>query len=466
MNNKQKPKITNSATMPSGELGPEFERLIGAVWILSILYFLVLGILFWDAFTNRSLYFINFFATTAYFSIIFFSIRGNSFNEGKLITIVLVFNLCFVAAYNYLFFLDRGDFLAFAAADSETYHYIADYISRGPIKDTLSRFPWYLANDDKGFVVYASLLYRIIPSNLILNLFNIILNLATTVILYKLGRFILSDKGAFLTAIIYGVATYTVFYQASGLKETLMVFLTVGSLYYLIQSFEKGSLPLFLLGILFCVLVTFFRVPVAFFVLASLGVYLVFKKKRHSILGPVIFIILVIIGMLFYVSFQEYLSRYLFSFMDVIFGKEAVFEHDMRFAGAVAVISGIFGPFPTLIPFPGKENISILAGSLILKVLISAYFVVGTYFAYKARNAIALALGAFCLMEIGGLIYLLESFEFRLNFPHIGFFVLITIYGFEKLETSQLKYQGLKKLIFTGNLALVGAIYAWNILRF
>jgi len=183
-------------------------------------------------------------------------------------------------------------------------------------------------------------------------------------------------------------------------------------------------------------------------------------------LGPPILIILVTIGILFYVLFKEYLVRYTPFIRDVLAYKETVFEHGILFSGTVGVVTGIFGPFPTLIPMPGKESISIFAGSLILKVFISAYFVIGTYFAYKDRNAIALGLAAFCLMEIGGLIYLLESFEFRLNFHHIGFFVLIAIYGFEKLETSKSEYQGLKKLIFTGNLALAGAIFAWNVLRF
>lgn len=452
--------------MPTGELGPEFVRHVCAVWILSILYFLILAIVYWDGFTNRSLYFVNLFATMTYFAIIYFSTRGNSFNEGKLTILVVVFNLVFVAAYNVIFFLDHGNYLAFSAADSDAYHYIASYIARGPIKDTLSNFPWHLPNDDKGFVVYASLLYRIIPSNLILNFFNIILNLATTLLIYKLGKFILSDKGAFLAAIIFGLATYTGFYQASGLKETPMVFLTVAAFYYFIQCFEKGSSLLFLLGILFCVLITFFRVPLAFFILISVAVYFFFKKERQSILGPPILMILLGIGILFYVFFQEYLPRYIPQFHAVLTHWKSVFKYNIWFASIVSWVSGIFGPFPTLIPFPEKENISILAGSLILKTLISAYFISGVYFAYKVRNAIALGLAAFCLMEIGGLAYLLETLEFRKSFPHIGFFVLIAIYGFEKLETSKSKYQGMKKLILTGNLALVGAIYAWNILRF
>ena len=183
-------------------------------------------------------------------------------------------------------------------------------------------------------------------------------------------------------------------------------------------------------------------------------------------MGPVVLIFLVCIGILYFALFQEYLTRYSRPFYDVLAHKETVFKSTIAFSSAVSVVSGLFGPFPTILPFPGKENLSVSAGSLILKIFISAYFFVGAYFAYKARNAVALGMAIFCLLEIGSLMYLFETFELRKGFPHIAFFALIAIYGFEKLKTSQSKYNRLKKLIFTGNLALAGAIFSWNILRF
>ena len=448
------------------EIGHDFEKFIGAVWILSILYFLILGIVFWDRFTNRSLYFTNFIATIAYLSFLFFSAGGRSFRQPKLIGLVLAYNFFFVAAYNALFFLDHGNFLAFQSMDSATYHYIAEHITRSYFVDTLSSFPWYIGNDDKGFVIYASLLYRIIPSNLTLNFFNILLNLATTILIYRLGRFIFSSKGAFLAALIFGCATYTVFYQASGLKETLMVFLTVGGFYYFIQSSEKGSLPLFFLGLLFCVLLTFFRVPIAFFTLISVGIYLFFKRKRESMLAPLVLILSVFIGILFFLLFRKYLPHYTLSFIDILFYKESLIETNIQFASAVSMVAGFFGPFPTIIPFPGKENSSIFAGSLILKVFISAYFFVGTYFSYKNKSAIGIAITVFCLLEIGSLCYLLETLELRKSIPHMLFFVLLAVYGFENIEKLGSQYKSLKRIILTGNIGFAGVIFAWNTLRF
>ena len=132
----------------------------------------------------------------------------------------------------------------------------------------------------------------------------------------------------------------------------------------------------------------------------------------------------------------------------------------------VSLVSGVFGPFPTIIPFPGKENASIFAGSLVLKVFISAYFVVGAYFAFKARSAIAIGLSVYCFLEIGALTYLMETNEFRKGFPHIPFFLLLAVYGFESLEKSGAKYNNLKKYILTGNFGFAVAIVAWNTLRF
>ena len=368
--------------------------------------------------------------------------------------------------YNILFFIDHGDFLAFQASDSTGYRSIAENMAKAPIKTIFSKIPWYLGNDDKGFVVYAGLLYRLIPSNLTLNFFNLFLNLATVTLIYKIGKFILSEKGAFLSALIFGLATYTVFYQASGLKESLMVFLTVGAFYFFIRSFESLPPSVFFLALLCCLLLVFFRVPIAFFLLISGAIYLFFKKKGTSMLGPPIIFFSLIIGIVFLVFFDSYLIRYTYSIDKVIAIKETVFQHNLRFAGLVSTVSGLFGPFPTLIPFPGKENTSIFGGSLILKIFISAYFFVGAYFAYKSRDAIALSLAMFCLLEIVGLCYLMETMELRKSFPHIAFFVLIAIYGFENLEKQALEFAGLTKLIFAGNLSFAIAIPAWNILRF
>ena len=448
------------------ELDYEFEKFIGAVWLLSTLYYLIMGIVFWDQFANQDIFLANFIFTSIYYSIIFLLSRNEFFSEEKLIITVMAYNFFFVGLYNVLFFLHHGDFLAFVRSDSIQYDYIAKLISEVPIARTISALPFRYCADDSGYVVYASVLYRIFQSNLTVNLLNILTNLATVVILYRIGTSILSAKGAFLAATIYGLATYTVFYQASGLKETIMIFLTIAAFYYFIKGLELFSASLFLLGAGFCALIVFFRVPIALFILISVGAYFSFKADKGDMLAPFITMISIIVGLIFFLSIYRYLYRYTQDFSAVISYKKTVFHHDIRFAGVVGAVSGIFGPFPTIIPFPGKENTSIFAGSLIFKVFISAFFIIGVYISYKTRNAVAIALSTFCFVEIAGLTYLLETLEFRKNFPHIGFFTLIAIYGFENKEMVMSKYPILPSVIFLGNMGLACAILAWNILRF
>ena len=467
MNSYLQSTITISADMRGKELSLNFEKQVGALLLLSTFYYFLLGTLYWDIIIKTDLYCFNLIMVVAYYITIYFVSQRSFFTEKRLALIILTFNSVFVAIYNSLFFLDHGNFLSYGVADSGVYHYLAEYIAGGPIKDTLSNIPWYLGNDDKGFIVYLSFLYRCIPSNLTLNFFNVLLNLVTSICIYRLGRFMISKKGAFLAALIFGLAPYTVFYEVSGLKETVMCFLTVGSLYYLILSLKKGSLICFVLGLILCLLLVFFRVPIAFFIIISFGICFVFERHQNSMLRLPLLIIFVSIGIFFFVYFHEYVTRYMPRFYDLImYKKEVVFKHNIVFSAAVGFIVAFFGPFATIVPLPGKENLSILAGGLILKTMIGSFFIVGVYFAYKQKSAVALALIGFCLMQIGGLLYLLEVFEFRLQFTHVGFFILVGFYGFERLKMPGVRHVKVAKHIFAGNLALAGAIYAWNILRF
>ena len=73
------PENTNSANILTEELNRDFERFIGVVWILSVVYYLVLGIVSHGDIKNLSLYFVNLLATTAYFFIIYLSAEREDF---------------------------------------------------------------------------------------------------------------------------------------------------------------------------------------------------------------------------------------------------------------------------------------------------------------------------------------------------------------------------------------------------
>ena len=104
--------IMNS-TVDKRQIGVDFERFVGVVLILTALYFLFFGVIQWEKFSNRDLYFVNFFATVTYLTIIYSCIRGRSFSVKKLALLVLAFSITFVSLYNWLFFMDHGNFLAF-----------------------------------------------------------------------------------------------------------------------------------------------------------------------------------------------------------------------------------------------------------------------------------------------------------------------------------------------------------------
>lgn len=441
-------------------------RYIAKIAIASILLFLILGVFFADLLDKTMpIYLVNFATTFIYFLILIIISQGENFSEQKLITIVLPFNLFFVSVYNDLFFIDHGDYFAFIAVDSLSYDYTARYIAQFNFNESLNSFPRPIGFDDKGFVIYISIIYRIINSPLAVNFFNVLLNLATTLFLYRIGLFFLSRKGAFIAAIIFGISTYSVFYQASGLKETLMVFLVVASFYFFYKFFDKRYLKYILPAIFFCLLLFFFRVPLVFFVFGSIAITYILKRERgfSDILLSLFVIILIIV---LYKTYNTYLLRYVYSFKAVLSIKEELVGADPNFEIITALVSGLWGPFPTIVPVSGKENISVLAGSLILKIFLSSYFIIGSYLAYKNRNYYVLPIAVFCLSEIFALSYLLESFVFRKGFPHVPFLILIAVYSYEYLHKRTGDYLFIKRSIAFFDIGLIGAIFFWNYLRF
>lgn len=441
-------------------------KYIAKIAIASILVFLVLGVFFSNLLDkSMPIYLVNFVATLIYFLILIIISQSEHFNEHRLVTIVLIFNLFFVAVYNYLFWIYHGNFFAFTALDSLSYDYLANYIAQFNFIQGLNAFPGRIGFDDKGFVVYLTIIYRIIDSPLAVNFLNILLNLVTTLFLYKIGLYFLSKKGAFIAAIVFGTSTYSAFYQASGLKETLMVSLVVASYYFFYKFFDKHYSKYILPAFFFCLLLFFFRVPLVFFIFGSIIITHILRREKGylSILLSLSILTLIIV---LYKSYNTYLLRYVFSFGEVLSIKERLVGANPDFEIITSLVSGIWGPFPTVIPAYGRENLSVLAGSLILKVCLSSYFIIGIYLAFKNRNYYVVPIAVFCLVEILALSYLLESFEFRKGFPHVPFLILIAVYSYEYLHKRKGDYLFIKRSIAFFDIGLIGAIFFWNYLRF
>jgi len=134
----------------------------------------------------------------------------------------------------------------------------------------------------------------------------------------------------------------------------------------------------------------------------------------------------------------------------------------------LVLASGVFGPFPTVLPNVEKRNedVSVYAPSLIFKLFYSSYFVLSLYFLFREKKYSFVPIIAFCWIEILALSIIDSTFKLRYSFPHMPFFIICSFYSIYYLhEKYPNNYQIIKQSILLGNVGLVLLVFMWNILR-
>lgn len=148
-----------------------------------------------------------------------------------------------------------------------------------------------------GYPVFVALLYSISSGSVwFVLLIQILLNLISVVLVYKIASTIFSRKIALLSAFLFAIDPLQVIYSVQLLTDTLFVFLFLASVYYLCKSIKENNfssicLSALILGIATLVRPISFLFPIVaiFFILALCNLKLKLKLI-YSILFGVIFI--------------------------------------------------------------------------------------------------------------------------------------------------------------------------------
>ena len=278
----------------------------------------------------------------------------------------------------------------------------------------------------------------------------------------------LTQRLAFTGALVYGISSYSIFYQASGLKETLMVFFIISSFYYYTKYIKTDKSLYLIFSILSGFMLMFFRVVIVAIILLSYFISEIIRRRNNiQIIIPIFIFSLILVT--FLSNYLDFISKLIHAADFILYYKSFessyISTNTGVFSYTTALMSGIIGPLPTLLPFNGKESLSIYSSGLILKVFLSSYFLFSLKFAWKEKNHIILPIIIFCLIEIMGLSYLLESFELRKAMPHIGLFLLASVYSYEQIHNRYKSHKLIKALILIFNSVFAVLIILWNVLR-
>jgi hypothetical protein len=207
-------------------------------------------------------------------------------------------------------------------------------------------------------------------------------------------------------------------------------------------------------------------VPVFLFITGSITVAEIFRYgiTTHKIVF--ISLLFLAIGFIYY-AYNDYFTQYYNSFnpayRDDDFSDEV--NRSSYLSMPLSLFAGFFGPFPTLLPGSDFEDVSVYAPTLILKVFISPFFVVGVYFLWLKRNHFLISLAYFCLFQITSLTLLDQTYKLRYAYLHIPFIIIISFYAINHLSKFFNRYIFVRRVINFSYFLLAIFVFLWNYLR-
>jgi hypothetical protein len=384
--------------------------------------------------------------------------KNSNYSLNNLILLVAFISLVLIVCNNYLSYSLRGNYWVFCEADDLEYDKVARALNSSSMSFSGVLKSVGLSNldfSDYGMIFYTSLIYSIFDSNLMINLSYWVLGLVSAKLMFELAGLFMEKKYAFFSTLLFFTSSFMGWFNSSGLKEPLMVFLVLLAFrnygYYMNKSKKNRYLLPFSLSI---IALLFFR-PV-------LSIFIVFSTLATSLLSSnvkrfqkVLIIILSIIliysfNFLFLLEFNRYTGGSYDQMVESLYSEEVIVGSNIYFNSIVQIISAIFGVFPTINP-DVRLLLSFFYPSLILKIFLGLFYTIGIYIAFKKNDVIILPIVLFSLIEIVALIFTFEVLELRKNIPHFMMYYLLMFYAINKIEKASVKIKS--------NIAFLNYIY-------
>tara|TARA_B100000989_G_scaffold103280_1_gene75624 strand:- start:20953 stop:22014 length:1062 start_codon:yes stop_codon:yes gene_type:complete len=340
----------------------------------------------------------------------------------------------------------------FTGSDSTNYHYFSSkYINKSLfefINHHIGVTKYGI--EDIGNIIYITSIYKFINDPIAVRFFNLFMSLFNCYMIMILSKNIFKIKYFSFVTIAFSISSFNIYYISSGLKEIIFisVILSTYCFYYFIILNNKNIIIKTFLFIISILSINLFRMPVFIFSLISFAI----TNIKYRIFLSILFLIL--ISILFLTTdLLLPLSKYFFKSSENLNLTNLLYSF----------LSGIFGPFPTYFIQEEFYINNIYAPSLIIKCLISFYFIYALYFIIKNDEKKFQPILYFSLILIFSLIVIFESFKLRYSIIYLPFFYILSGYGIELFEMSNHKYKYVFHNIST--LFIFFIVLFWNLLR-
>lgn len=356
------------------------------------------------------------------------------FSKKRLGVTVFLYSCVFVGLYLQMSFFYSDNTFLFSEVDAMLYYNLSNAIKdldfSGAI-DYLSHTKW--GYDDWGAPMSMAFLLKTVPYKLFVNFCYIVMNTLCSLMLYFIGRTLkMTRKYAYMAALSYAVASYTMFFLGSYLKEEILCFLVIASFYLLYQYHKSQNLSYLAAGGFTSLLIVFFRVPVALFIWLSYASLLLLGSKGH--IKRMLFVFLFAIVAVLAVGFIAYSSKRYANSGDVTDSYQYVTT--TLFQKVVSSLGALAGPFPTLFQISTVKFTSkpMFGAGLLFKFLLFFPFWKGLVYCLKSRAVEIYPLFLFVVIEMAGLCIVFDGLELRKAIPHLAFFILAAFWYMDRFD--------------------------------
>lgn len=441
-------------------------------WFFMSLNLLVLTVILSLKIENQFIYLV-FFMNIIILSISYFILvneignDADKYSSSSLKKKILIISTCIsflaVISYNLIYYYYTNSFFEFSAVDSLEYHQNAIWMKdHGIIQSIKIYINSGIFLDDLGANLLTSLAYRVYPSTFTFNLFNVIAGVITLLAMYSICISFMSKKLAYLATLFYGVSSFVLYLYSTGMKESFFSMFVVLFFGAVLKYWRNKSPFQLIYVIIFISIIYFFRPAVSLMLLISIVVGFLFSKGKN-LYSIVVLILIIGFGALNYSEIIRYKELYeVLTSEDVVSTKQNLKPTPFNYSASF--LSAAVGPLPTYYSLKDREQQAFYSIGLGMRVLLAVPFWMVLFTVFKKRNSIILAMSIFTILEMFILSMILESFELRLNSPHLPIVYILAFYFFHEFQYFSYRKQLYLKRIFDFGIVLMFLIIiAWNL---
>lgn len=319
---------------------------------------------------------------------------------------------------------------------------------------------------DWGGFIFTSLILSIYPSKYLLNAYYILTGAVSSVLLYRIGKYIMPKMYAFEAALAYGTSSYLVFFHCTFLKESGFVFLVICALYFYYKSIAGGNNWTYFGTFLFLSLILCFRPAVTALLALSFMIYYGITQRGRAV-SVFIYLIAAVLFVAFLAKMQTMTDEYTGGDVDAMQDRNTVSGYSSGFSLLVSWFAAPFGPFPTLFPKEvGKPSTLMFYGAgLMYRLFLALPFWIGVYLTVKRKMVYLAPMIIFIVLEMCATAFVFGSLELRKVLLHVPFMLIVTFYGLYEWNncrrTDIIRRLSESTWIVFGLLILV----AWSVIR-